>query len=578
MKRKKIYTLILLSVFMVYSQDECEYPTVGVLDDINQEIYNDDESVNAYSIYSWTSDDLNRILSGNGIPNHEVGTFPNPDNPNTISEQNVSETFTLCPEIVSETGEPAGGPAGAIAYAINSVKFDPATAGRCNDEGECSLAQGQGNWSIEALGHETFDFGDDMNHAHVQPTGEYHYHGMPELLIDFLGGNQGMTLVGWASDGFPVYARYGYTDANDSSSALISLQPSWRLKSEPDEGRPDTLTVLEGGPGQGQNNPNVPIPMGAFTQDFEYVQGLGDLDECNGRVGVTPEFSEGIYYYMVTDDFPFFSRCLKGDFAGGGGGGVPDCDDVPLGNPCCGDGVCGGPETEDNCPSDCGTAMVPPDLNSFTLSADSVNTSSEAVTVIYTLSATDLDDHLFDYTVRLILNGGPINGGEIMESTGQFNSNLSAASISGAFVFPIGTTEGQWNARVLINDESNNQTNLGPSELAEKNLQSYIIVDNTMLGIEQLNTQPLEFSLLESYPNPFNPSTTIRFQVPFKARVNISVFDILGNHIETIIDESVTPGLRSIVWKPNSSDATGMYFIHMKSANFTDTKKIMFLK
>jgi len=578
MKRKKIYTLILLSVFMVYSQDECEYPTVGVLDDINEEIYNDDESVNAYSIYSWTSDDLNRILSGNGIPNHEVGTFPNPDNPNTISEQSVSETFTLCPELVSETGEPAGGPAGAIAYAINSVKFDPATAGRCNDEGECSLAQGQGNWSIEALGHETFDFGDDMNHAHVQPTGEYHYHGMPELLIDFLGGNQGMTLVGWASDGFPVYARYGYTDANDSSSALISLQPSWRLKSEPDEGRPDTLTVLEGGPGQGQNNPNVPIPMGAFTQDFEYVQGLGDLDECNGRVGVTPEFSEGIYYYMVTDDFPFFSRCLKGDFAGGGGGGVPDCDDVPLGNPCCGDGVCGGPETEDNCPSDCGTAMVPPDLNSFTLSADSVNTSSEAVTVIYTLSATDLDDHLFDYTVRLILNGGPINGGEIMESTGQFNSNLSAASISGAFVFPIGTTEGQWNARVLINDESNNQTNLGPGELAEKNLQSYIIVDNTMLGIEQLNTQPLEFSLLESYPNPFNPSTTIRFQVPFKARVNISVFDILGNHIETIIDESVTPGLRSIVWKPNSSDATGMYFIHMKSANFTDTKKIMFLK
>ena len=58
-------------------------------------------------------------------------------------------------------------------------------AGRCDDNGECSLAEGQGQWSIEALGHETFDFGDDMNHAHVQPTGEYHYHGMPckELTI-----------------------------------------------------------------------------------------------------------------------------------------------------------------------------------------------------------------------------------------------------------------------------------------------------------------------------------------------------------------------------------------------------------
>ena len=575
---KKIYTSILLSFFMVYGQNECEYPTVGVLDDINEVIYNDDESVNAYSIYSWTSDDLNRILSGNGIPNHEVGTFPNPDNPNTISEQNVSATFTLCPTLVSDTGEPAGGPAGAIAYAINSVKFDPATAGRCNDEGECSLAQGQGNWNIEALGHETFDFGDDMNHAHVQPSGEYHYHGMPELLIDFLGDNQGMTLVGWASDGFPVYARYGYTAANDSSSELISLQPSWRLKNEPDVGRPDTLISLAGGPGQGQNNLNIPIPMGAFTQDFEYIEGLGDLDECNGRIGVTPEFPGGIYYYMVTDDFPFFSRCLKGDFAGGGGGGVHDCDAVPPGNPCCGDGVCGGPETQDNCPSDCGTAMVPPDLNSFTLSTNSVNTSTEAATVIYALSATDLDDYLFDYTVRLILNGGPINGGEIMESTGQFNSNLSTASTSGAFVFPVGTTEGQWNARILINDESNNQANFGPSELVEKNLQSYIIVENTILGIEQLNTQPLEFKLFESYPNPFNPSTTIRFQVPFQAKVNISVFDILGNHIETIIDESVSPGLHSIVWKPNSSDATGMYFIHLESANFTDTKKLMFIK
>ena len=51
------------------------------------------------------------------------------------------------------------------------MKFDPATAGRCNDSGECSLAGGQGNWNIEALGHDTFDFGDDMNHAHVQLRG-----------------------------------------------------------------------------------------------------------------------------------------------------------------------------------------------------------------------------------------------------------------------------------------------------------------------------------------------------------------------------------------------------------------------
>ena len=572
---KKI-CIIIVFIITIYGQDTCEYSTAGILTDISEEIYNSDESVNAYSIFSWTSDDLNRILSGNGIPNHEVGTFPNPNNPNTISEQNVNETFTLCPALVSETGVPVGGPTGAIAYAINSVKFDPATAGRCDDDGVCSLAQGQGQWNIEALGHETFDFGDDMNHAHVQPSGEYHYHGMPELLMDLLGDDSSMTLVGWASDGFPVYARYGFADANDSSSEVISLQPSWRLKTEPDEGRPDTLTALEGGPGQGTNNPNIPIPMGAFTQDFEYVEGHGDLDECNGRIGVTPEFPEAIYYYMVTDDFPYFSRCLKGDIAGGGG--VPDCEDVPPGNPCCGDGVCGGPETEDNCPSDCGTASAAPELDNFSLSADSVNTSTTAVTVIYTLSASDPDDYLLDYMVRLILNGGPVNGGEIMEASGDFNSNLSSSNVSGAFVFPIATTEGRWNARVLIHDESNNLTNLGPNELAEKNFQSHIIVDNTLLGSEKLNTLPMEFALLPNFPNPFNPSTSIRFHVPIRSNIDISVFDILGNHVKTIMNSEVYPGIRSIVWAPDRSVVSGMYFIRLKSDHFTSTQKIMFLK
>ena len=317
------FTIISLIFFSCNSnQDKVEaidldcdgdYNTAGILDDINEEIYNDDESVNNYSRYSWISDGIDRILSGNGIPNHEVGRFPNTDNPNTISEQKVSKRFTLCPEIISENGLDVAGPALAIAYALNSVKFDPATAGRCNDLGECSLAQGQGNWNIEALGHDTFNFGDDMNHAHVQPNGAYHYHGMPELLIEFLGDNQGMTIVGWASDGFPVYARYGFSDPNDQNSLIKSLKSSYKLKTIPDANRPNILTALIGGPGQATTNPNTSIPMGAFTQDYEYVEGLGDLDKCNGRFGVTPEFPEGIYYYVVTDGFPFFTRCLKGD-------------------------------------------------------------------------------------------------------------------------------------------------------------------------------------------------------------------------------------------------------------------------
>lgn len=147
----QIVNIILYGV----DNEECieeYYSTVDILTDINQQIYNNDESVNAYSIYSWSSNESDRILSGNGIPNHEVGTFPNSSCPNTISEQNVNENFTLFPEIISDEGNyGVGGPNNTSAYALNSVKFDPATAGRCNNQGVCSLAQGQGQWNIEAL-------------------------------------------------------------------------------------------------------------------------------------------------------------------------------------------------------------------------------------------------------------------------------------------------------------------------------------------------------------------------------------------------------------------------------------------
>ncbi len=585
----KIVNLIFILIIIntVYSQcEDEEYSTNGILDNISEEIYNDDESVNAYSIYSWISNDTSRILSGNGIPNHEVGTFPNPNNPNTISEQNVNHVFTLCPTLVSETGVPVGGPAGAIAYAINSVKFDPGTAGRCDDEGSCSLAQGQGQWNIEALGHETFDFGDDMNHAHVQPTGEYHYHGMPELLIDFLGENQGMTIVGWASDGFPVYARYGFSDANDPNSDLIALQPSWRLKTEPDEGRPDTLTVLAGGPGQ-TSYPNIPIQMGAFTQDFEYIEGYGDLDECNGRIGVTPEFPEGIYYYMVTDGFPYFSRCLKGDFgenAGGGGGGggdIPDCEDVPPGSPCCGDGICGGPETEDNCPTDCASGNNGPLLNDFSISADTINTSQESIKVAYQIDAEDSDSYLSSYVLRLIINGGLINGGEMLESSNNFDPGQMSSSITDTIEIPIGSTEGRWNIRIILRDDLNYMTNIGPNDLENQNFQNFIYVDNSELG-QIVNDGPSQYSLNQNHPNPFNPITKLVYVLPRESFVDITVYDLFGNIINNLVHNQKSSGSHSIIWDGTNNQGksvpAGIYLYRIHTSDFSKTRKMILLK
>ena len=85
------------------------------------------------------------------------------------------------------------------------------------------------------------------------------------------------------------------------------MQGSYQLISNVSSSRPATTTYA----------------LGTFSQDWEYVAGSGDLDECNGRTGVTPEFPNGIYHYFATDSYPYFQRCVKGAVATGGAGGQP---------------------------------------------------------------------------------------------------------------------------------------------------------------------------------------------------------------------------------------------------------------
>ena len=273
------------------------YSTDGVLCDYSDVTYNSQASLTYTSTSEWTCTGTTRELTANGIPDHEVGTFPNANNPNTIVEQTVSASLTLAPAEMTSASE-LGGPRGVTGYVLNGVKIDAGTGGTCDDSGtSCSLGGNVGSWRIEALGQTNFDFGTDDNNAHVQPDGQYHYHGMPEGFIAKQGGNSSaMTIIGWAADGFPIYARYGYSVADDAGSNLVVMTGSYQLVSTASANRPSTDS----------------IPLGTFQQDWEYVAGSGDLDECNGRTGVTPEFPDGIYHYYATDTYPYFQRCVKG--------------------------------------------------------------------------------------------------------------------------------------------------------------------------------------------------------------------------------------------------------------------------
>ena len=278
--------------------------TDGILCDYDYNEFNDSPSVSYTSSAQWSCVDGQRELVANGIPDHEVGEFPNSGNPNTITVQEVSASYSLAP-VETDASTSLGGPSGPTGYVLNGVKIDAATAGSCDNSGDdCSLIDNSGSWSIEALGHTSFNFGTDDNNAHVQPGGVYHYHGMPEGFVAKQGGNNTtMTIIGWAADGFPIYARYGYSIASDSSSELKSITGSYQLKSEVSSSRPSTEVYA----------------LGTFAQDWEYIDGSGDLDECNGRVGVTPEFPNGIYHYYATDTYPYFQRCVTGEVEATGG-------------------------------------------------------------------------------------------------------------------------------------------------------------------------------------------------------------------------------------------------------------------
>jgi len=251
-----------------------------------------------------------RMLS-NGLPDHKVGRFPNRDNPNAITEQSFDIVIPKDPEPAAEItymhGDPSGGgrPPGPGGFRVFGVTFD----GVLMEPGTAESWMAQRRWNYEALGGAV-PLGLDTNYAHVQPDGHYHYHGLPIDLMKRLGYTRGnhSPMIGWAADGFPVYAMYGFSDANDSTSDVAELTTSWQLR--------------KGDRPSGRDNPSGEYD-GAFVQDYEFVEGSGDLDECNGRFCDTPEYPEGTYAYFLTREWPVIPRAFRGTPAMIGGEGRP---------------------------------------------------------------------------------------------------------------------------------------------------------------------------------------------------------------------------------------------------------------
>lgn len=222
------------------------------------------------------------LFRTNAIPNHDFNDGGSAF-PNDVSEQNDLFEITTSPTFAAQSTSISLQVDNAIL--LNGVKVDLLAAGCYGiGNGKVGCTDMDQPWRYDPM-HAANGFAVDSHNAHAQPDGTYHYHGSPVALFDS-SNDQESPVIGFAADGFPIFG------SNVSFDGTIrQAQSSYRLKSG---SRPSG----EGDPGGTYD--------GAFRDDYEYVEGLGDLDECNGMT------LNGVYGYYITDTYPYVLACFKG--------------------------------------------------------------------------------------------------------------------------------------------------------------------------------------------------------------------------------------------------------------------------
>ncbi|MCR9251164.1 MAG: YHYH protein [bacterium] len=284
------------------SDDDSGSGTCANDNSINQDNHECDLSPTVANTYSESVSGDTRTVQSNGIPEHDY-RIQIPDQVNELNSMNRTWEMDATPNLGSSTTDITndGQPVWRFGVAKNGVPIDPAPAQPFIFENTMTGEYNfdwvfEPNWNMEAVGL-------DCAVAHVQPDGTYHYHGDMAIFADQLlsGLGSGTTTpsepvqIGWAADGFPILYKYG----PGSNGTITELMPSYQLKSGER-------------PGDGVSEPCGEY-TGKYTNDFEYVSGLGDLDECNGiERSITIGGDTFSYFYVITSDFPIISRCISG--------------------------------------------------------------------------------------------------------------------------------------------------------------------------------------------------------------------------------------------------------------------------
>src|SRR4051794_14376247 len=236
-------------------------------------------------------------VNSSGVPSYDVGPFPD-GNPSYPSDRNWKLRFTRFPQAATGTHTATG--LGSIGLWMNGVPvYNPKDAHSYNN---------LDIWHNNAVVVEASGFDSALGHpSPVQgtgnpPAGAYHHHQLSPSLTAQLGGVSSSAfspLLGFAFDGFPIYGAYGYANP-DGTGGITRMTSSYQARNITQR------HALSGGSTLSSNQwgPDVSgtYPLGYSIEDYEYVSGLGVLDQYNGRFTVTPEFPNGTYAYFTTID------------------------------------------------------------------------------------------------------------------------------------------------------------------------------------------------------------------------------------------------------------------------------------
>ena len=114
-----------------------------------------------------------------------------------------------------------------------------------------------------------------------------------------------------------------------------------------------------------------------------------------------------------------------------------------------------------------------------------------------------------------------------------------------------------------------------------------LLIAVSSLGIsspdQEISSQlPEQFALHHNYPNPFNPSTTINYDLPENSYVRLTIYDITGRRIRTLVNQSQTTGNRTVVWDGRDDFGRivsgGVYLYSIEAGSFRQTRKMLLLK